>query len=385
MAVENYHGRQLHRIDEHDVRRAYQDSKGRNAHSEQAMVDAFLFLEDAHQKNRAKGLHEQSENFGQNFVIGDKGQGKTQWVNLNLVDEYGRGRDVFSSSSLLYGFRLTAPQVYAFPVVAQPGIAVYIDETHEWAHAMGGMRKAQQIFENATAELRKLNCDLWLSTVLENRVSGVLRHETSTVFAPYKYVPKSAHASARANGNGNNWPLWCYVAVRRMGPYPWHAPGLAEEMGLVKPRKIRVHKKLLSPFRVYQYSKFMNSFERGRIGEGRGVDYDEVEDEIAGRSAGPSPWTEEDVAGFHRAMMSLRHGGVLEVPRTSAGIAAILTKVADAGYDAPRLTGQQVTSLIRTVYGLESDTSNTYNVTDLRDAMEFEEFRRSDMPEQETP
>ena len=203
----------------------------RDAFTQKMRMDAWDRLESKHQQSKLY-LKQSGLKIPYNDVVlmlsGDRGSGKTAIATDMGATVYEQGLEVFSSASLLFGYRIDPLDVFTMAENLPDNCYVFLDEVHGLADRYTEHSTRQRTLANSLALLRKKGIRLVMASVHEDRVAFSLESQVHTLIYPRKYQP-------RRRKNQRYFPDWCYIMCTHLGPNPFEGKRLSDQWEIPRP------------------------------------------------------------------------------------------------------------------------------------------------------
>ena len=233
----------------------------RDVYSRKVRLDAWDRLESRHYENKKKITPPyQSLVY---MLSGDRGSGKTAMATLWAAKLYEQGMDVFSSASLLFGYRIDPVDVFTFAESLPDNCFVFLDEVHGLADRYAEHSTRQRTLSNSLALLRKKGIRLVMASVHEGRVAFSLTGHVQSLFYPRQYRPKFKKKQRR-------FPKWCYMRYSILGPNPFEGKRMADEWDIPRTggKCRRVDRPPIAARKIWEAAKLMDTWEKPSIAQG---------------------------------------------------------------------------------------------------------------------
>ena len=202
------------------------------------------------------------------MLSGDRGSGKTLVAGIMAAQLYAQGVDVFSSASLLFGFRIDPLDVFTLAESLPDNCFVFLDEVHGLADRYAEHSTRQRTLSNSLALLRKKGIRLVMASVHEERTAFSLKGQVQYIFYPRSYRPRSL--SRHGKKAFRRYPKWCHVFMSRLGPNPFEGKRLSDQWEI--PRTAgkcrRIDMRPLAPRALWEAAKLTDSWAKPSIAQG---------------------------------------------------------------------------------------------------------------------
>ena len=227
---------------------------GRDEHSRDSRVTAFEELEAAHQAARKH----RRRPFSSVVLLyaGKVRSGKTAMANMYAVTMYEAGYQVASNASLMYGYRISAEDVYTYAEALEPQTVVVVDEAHSLADIYGENSQRQRTLAASTALMGKNGNHVLLCSAHANRVALSIAGEAKSLIFP-----------EQTRRHFRYYPSWCHMGSNVISPYPLQSRRLESQFGLGRPPKKR-RGPYIHPALAYAASRVYDSFDRPALAGG---------------------------------------------------------------------------------------------------------------------
>ena len=130
----------------------------RDAFTQNQRLAAWDRLETRHQSSKLY-IAQNNRKVPYNDVVlmltGDRGSGKTAIATVMLATLYELGLEVFSSASLLFGYRIDPLDVFTMAESLPDNCGVFLDEVHGLSDRYAEHSTRQRTLANSLALLRK--------------------------------------------------------------------------------------------------------------------------------------------------------------------------------------------------------------------------------------
>ena len=235
--------------------------EARDAFSKKMRLDAWDRLDTKHYANKGKIKIPYKDTVL--MLSGDRGSGKTAIATLMGAQLYEQGMEVFSSASLLFGYRIDPVDVFTFAESLPDNCFVFIDEVHGLADRYAEHSTRQRTLSNSIALLRKKGIRLVMASVHEHRVAYSLTGQVHTLIYPRAYRP-------RRKKNQRYFPAWCYVRFTALGPHPFDGKRLSDSWEIPRPggKCRRVERDPIPARYIWEAAKLMDSWAKPNIAAG---------------------------------------------------------------------------------------------------------------------
>lgn len=231
----------------------------KDSYSLDARLNAYREVERIHLANVNKRRARGHEVF---FISGDMGTGKTLLATVMLLPAYLAGAEVYSTTSLLFGYRVDPELVFTFAEFLPPGSYLFIDEAHVYADRYGENSIRQRTLSSSVTMLRKRGIRMILASANEPQVAGSLKQHVETLIYP---------RITKWRDGMDGYPTWCYLDLAILGPSPWQGRRMGDEWGGVGRHNGQTRLKFtptLNPRAVYQAGKLLDTWAQPQIAAG---------------------------------------------------------------------------------------------------------------------
>ena len=238
----------------------------RDAFSQKVRMHAWDRLDARHHENKAR--IEIPYNDKVFMLSGDRGSGKTLIAAIMAAQCYEQGMEVFSSASLLFGYRIDPLDVFTMAESLPDNCFVFLDEVHGLADRYAEHSTRQRTLSNSLALLRKKGIRLVMATVHEDRTAFSLKGQVQFILYPRQYRPRSL--SKRGRKQSRRFPKWCHVFMSQLGPNPFEGRRLADQWDIPRTTGKCLRRDLppLPPRQLWEAAKLMDSWAKPSIAQG---------------------------------------------------------------------------------------------------------------------
>ena len=210
---------------------------------------------------------------------GPKGRGKSGCANLDAFQYYLVGGNVYSTTALGYGYRVSKDQFYTFAESIPQKSWMMIDEIHMYTDSQGQAIRNHLLVE-CNALLRKRCCRMDCTSTKEWALPQSFKAELDCVLFPRPYTP----ASVKRDGVWK-MPPFCYTYIDCVGPRPYAPQDLRHEWKLVpNSEKSKKRRKIVNPLQLYISAHMYDSWTAPGLGTGIMTNAADIKDAI--REAG---------------------------------------------------------------------------------------------------
>lgn len=182
---------------------------------------------------------------GITLFCGRMGRGKTLLATALAHQAWVRQAiPVFSSMSLLFGYRLTLAEVYASMEILPRGCIVLIDEIAAVSDNQGSNANRTRTLNQSVTAFRKNLAAMWCATANEQGMNPVLKLHTAALVQPRVYTPtKTVRERVKRPGSQLTrfedveyslrehempYPPFCYMKADALVD-PWQTTGKMDE------------------------------------------------------------------------------------------------------------------------------------------------------------
>ena len=212
-------------------------------------VQAHVALEERHKAARADGVRK-AEDYGVYLVSGLRRSGKTLWATALAEHYYNQGRVVFSNLGLLFGYRVSALDLYRLAVSLPAGCVIIVDEIHTLLNR----------YAMTTIRQRSLNSALAGAGKRELLIVGISQQEKAVDY-DFKGELDGLISVRPRRRTQPVYPPWAWVELMTYGPRPFQGGFTAEDLGFelsLQKRKKRIHRP--NPAVLYEAGKLQYSW-----------------------------------------------------------------------------------------------------------------------------